>query len=213
MDSNFSDFAEIIDNLKMSIESMGELTEKLSSIDSEGIEKSQCITAMKDNIEIMMSGVDKFSEIYCGDVGKYNLINNQNRSASELKMKDTRILIVDDDEFSNRVVEQMLKHFNIEVHIAENGKRAIEMFKENEYDMILMDYFMPPGIDGVETVRRIRNLGDKGRKQLIVGITVNTSDEFKRGLNENNVELILMKPVKYRQMEVILRNELPHKIA
>lgn len=71
---------------------------------------------------------------------------------------------------------------------------------------------MPPGIDSVETVRRIRQLGDRGKKQLIIGLTANTIDEFKNGLNKYNVELIIFKPIKHQQMALILQKELADKI-
>ena len=127
-------------------------------------------------------------------------------------MKETKVLIVDDNEINNYVLEQMLKRFDIDVDIAKSGEEAIDKFMVNEYDLVFMDYLLPPGIDGIETVRRIRNLNERGKKQFIIGLTANTMEEFQKGLNENNVELILLKPIKFQQMAVILQKELPDKV-
>lgn len=127
-------------------------------------------------------------------------------------MKETKVLIVDDNEINNYVLEQMLKRFDIDVDIAKSGEEAIDKFMVNEYDLVFMDYLLPPGIDGIETVRRIRNLSERGKKQFIIGLTANTMEEFQKGLNENNVELILLKPIKFQQMAVILQKELPDKV-
>ena len=106
----------------------------------------------------------------------------------------------------------MLKRFDIDVDIAKSGGEAIDKFMVNEYDLVFMDYLLPPGIDGIETVRRIRNLNERGKKQFIIRLTANTMEEFQKGLNENNVELILLKPIKFQQMAVILQKELPDKV-
>ena len=107
----------------------------------------------------------------------------------------------------------MLKRFDIDVDIAKSGEEAIDKFMVNEYDLVFMDYLSArQGIYGIETVRRIRNLNERGKKQFIIGLTANTMEEFQKGLNENNVELILLKPIKFQQMAVILQKELPDKV-
>lgn len=207
-----SEFYEAAENVKNCLNCMSELVDRLETLrEDNNMEKTQCIEAMRDNIEIMVAQIEDAHRRH-GE-NSINISNyNKKWSIDTITMKDTRVLIVDDNEINNYVVEQMLKKFKVQVDIALSGETAIEMFKQNEYDLILMDYLLPPGIDGVETVRRIRELGERGEKQLIIGLTANTIEEFKEGLNKYNVELILFKPVKYQQMAVIFQKELPDKI-
>lgn len=206
------EFFELAENMRHGLQSVHELTDRLEVLNEDNIEKLQCTTAIRDNIDIMLKQIDEISDIY-GRISGYERRESGITAVDSFRMKGTRALITDDNEVNNYVVSQMLKHFNIKVDTARNGEEAVELFKKNEYDMILMDYLMPPGIDGIETVKRIRSLGSRGENQLIIGLTANIVDEFKEGLNRYNVELILFKPVKYQQMAVILQKELPDKIV
>lgn len=203
-------FLDLSDDFNNSLLCMSELISRLETLEENNIEKLQCIEAIRDNIDIMRSQIKDIKES-CKD-NESSIFKMSKGISDTFVMRDTKVLIVDDNEINNYVVEQMLKKFNIEVDVALNGESAINQFEKKDYDLILMDYLMPPGIDGVETVRRIRQLGDRGKKQLIIGLTANTIDEFKNGLNKYNVELIIFKPIKHQQMALILQKELADKI-
>ena len=204
-------FYEITDNVRNSWGFMREVANRLEILDDKNIEKIQCIEFIRDNIEILMAQIEEIQEYY-DEQNKRIDYSSIKKFTDSFVMSDTRILIVDDNEINNYVVEQMLKRFKVEVDIALSGEEAIELFEQKDYDLILMDYLLPPGINWVETVKRIRESGKKGENQLIIGLTSNTIDEFKEGLNKYNVELILFKPIKYQQMAVILQKELADKV-
>lgn len=204
-------FYEITDNVRNSLGFMREVANRLEILDDKNIEKIQCIEFIRDNIEILMAQIEEIQEYY-DEQNKRIDYSSIKKFTDSFVMSDTRILIVDDNEINNYVVEQMLKRFKVEVDIALSGEEAIELFEQKDYDLILMDYLLPPVINGVETVKRIRESGKKGENQLIIGLTSNTIDEFKEGLNKYNVELILFKPIKYQQMAVILQKELADKV-
>lgn len=204
-------FYEITDNVRNSLGFMREVANRLEILDDKNIEKIQCIEFIRDNIEILMAQIEEIQEYY-DEQNKRIDYSSIKKFTDSFVMSDTRILIVDNNEINNYVVEQMLKRFKVEVDIALSGEEAIELFEQKDYDLILMDYLLPPGINGVETVKRIRESGKKGENQLIIGLTSNTIDEFKEGLNKYNVELILFKPIKYQQMAVILQKELADKV-
>lgn len=65
------------------------------------------------------------------------------------------ILLVEDSETSILVSEQILKYLGCTTEVAKNGKQALQMFKENWYDLILMDINLPE-LDGVQTCNLIR---------------------------------------------------------
>ena len=206
-----NEFFEFTNSTISSLKFMNKLVEKIEKHSDKDIESVQCIESLRDNIDILKKQIEEIKERF--------ILLHMNTHMSNFKlfteaftMKETKVLIVDDNEINNYVLEQMLKRFDIDVDIAKSGEEAIDKFMVNEYDLVFMDYLLPPGIDGIETVRRIRNLNERGKKQFIIGLTANTMEEFQKDLNENNVELILLKPIKFQQMAVILQKELPDKV-
>lgn len=207
-----NEFFEFTNNTVNSLEFMNKLVGKIEKHSDKDIESVQCIESLRDNIDILKKQIEEIKERFTPFHMNMHMSNTK-LFTEAFTMKDTKVLIVDDNEINNYVLEQMLKRFDIDVDIAKSGEEAIDKFMVNEYDLILMDYLLPPGIDGIETVRRIRNLSERGKNQFIIGLTANTMEEFKKGLNENNVELILLKPIKFQQMAVILQKELPDKVV
>jgi CheY-like chemotaxis protein len=69
-----------------------------------------------------------------------------------------KLLIAEDNEFNQVVIKDTLENLvpGISVAIAENGKMAVEMVQQGNYDMVLMDVHMPL-MDGYEATRFIRN--------------------------------------------------------
>ena len=210
--SRFKEVFSSIDSSRNSLKYMQELLERINKLEDNGIERTQCMQAMWDNIDILLSQMNKM-DIALKEISTDSKCSTHSDFLESFRMKDMKVLIVDDNEINNYVVGQMLSKFGIEVDVATSGEEALSKFSDNRYDIILMDYLMPPGIDGVETVKRIREMGEKGKEQFIIGLTANTIEEFKEGLNKYGVELILFKPVKYQQMKVILQKEFPNKIS
>ncbi len=70
-------------------------------------------------------------------------------------MKDFKILLVEDEKLMSMFVEMELNHEGYKVHVAWDGREALNMVEKDEYDLILLD-IMIPGINGIEVCRRIR---------------------------------------------------------
>lgn len=85
-----------------------------------------------------------------------------------------KILIVEDEENIRRILKKYLSKFNITCIEAENGKKALDIFKKNKdgIDLILMDVMMPE-MDGVEATREIRKISDVP----IIMLTAKNQDE------------------------------------
>jgi CheY-like chemotaxis protein len=65
------------------------------------------------------------------------------------------VLIVDDESAARKTLEMMLEGL-YDVHIADSGARAMELFTRCCADIVLLDIMMP-GMDGIETLRVLRN--------------------------------------------------------
>jgi CheY-like chemotaxis protein len=80
------------------------------------------------------------------------------------------ILVVDDEETVRTVTKRTLKRFGYTVVLAEDGREAVEIFKEqpNRFELILLDMAMPH-MNGEEAYREIRRINKKARVILCSG--------------------------------------------
>lgn len=67
------------------------------------------------------------------------------------------ILVVDDEGANRYSVSKTLQRVGYMVNEAASGEEALEMMKAQNYDVVLTDIRMPPGLDGVELLKRIRD--------------------------------------------------------
>jgi CheY-like chemotaxis protein len=157
------------------------------------------------------------SEYGVGSTFSVSLPYNQARedvedaSIGELKEFSTsgvKVLVVDDIEINLDVTEAMLHSFGIDADLAQKGALAIEMVKKNSYDIIFMDHMMPE-MDGIETTRRIRELGDAYKKIPIIALTANVINGAEAMFLENQFNDFLAKPVEFSSLNLCLRTWLP----
>ncbi len=115
-------------------------------------------------------------------IGDPNLLVASNQQISQNIFKGCKALLVEDNEMNRFIAIQSLDYLGFETTEAENGKIAIDLVKQNTYDIILMDIQMPV-MDGVEATIYIREI--LGLKTPIVALTANA---FK-----HDIELYLHK--------------------
>ena len=121
------------------------------------------------------------------------------------EIKNTRILVVEDIALNQLLMKTILDDFGFEMNIASNGKIAVEMLKDNHYDLILMDLHMPE-MNGFETTEFIRT-----RMKLKIPIIALTADvttvdlEKCRAVGMNDY---IAKPVDERLLYTKIMNHL-----
>ena len=104
-------------------------------------------------------------------------------------MSSARVLIVDDDPQIRRVMRTTLIAQGYEAADAKSGEEAIEKFRENKYDLILLDMNMG-GMDGIETCREIRS----GSDVAIVMLTVRDAEKDKIAALDAGADDYVTKP-------------------
>ncbi|PAV30686.1 DNA-binding response regulator [Virgibacillus profundi] len=75
-------------------------------------------------------------------------------------MDQPAILIVEDEQKLSRVLQLELEYENYKTEIADNGKEALRLMEEKEWDLVLLD-IMIPGLSGLEVLRRVRRTDER----------------------------------------------------
>ena len=69
-------------------------------------------------------------------------------------MSEARVLLVDDEEEYLEAMAERMKTRDLDVTVAVSGSQALELAAEQSFDVVMLDIQMP-GIDGIETLRRL----------------------------------------------------------
>jgi signal transduction histidine kinase/CheY-like chemotaxis protein/HPt (histidine-containing phosphotransfer) domain-containing protein len=113
-------------------------------------------------------------------------------------------LIVDDNRLNRIALESILNKQGIRTKTAESGPKAIEIMKNEDFDIVLMDIQMPE-MDGIETIRRIRNLGKKYQDIPMVAITANAFFKDYDLMKTTRINDVIFKPINMNHLNLILR--------
>jgi signal transduction histidine kinase/CheY-like chemotaxis protein/HPt (histidine-containing phosphotransfer) domain-containing protein len=134
---------------------------------------------------------------------------NTNEARIKFIAPNAKVLVVDDVGTNLKICEGLLLPYKIQVTSCFSGMEAIELVKKNEYDLVFMDHMMPE-MDGVETTKRIRKLGDTRYLNLpIVALTANAMSGIKEMFLSNGFDDFLSKPIDTAKLNAILDRWLP----
>jgi PAS domain S-box-containing protein len=134
--------------------------------------------------------------------------NTQDEELTVL-LHDVSILVVDDSEVNLVIAEDVFEAYGARVDIVDSGAEAVEMIQKKDYDIVFMDHMMPD-MDGVDTTKVIRRLGDDKYKKLpIIALTANVVGDARDMLLQSGMNDFLSKPMEYKEIEKVLREWLP----
>lgn len=115
-----------------------------------------------------------------------------------------KILVVDDDVRNLFALTTVFERFNIDVITAERGMEAISMMNDfNDIEMVLMDIMMP-GMDGYETIRKIRR-EYKNSTLPIIAVTAQAMKGDRQKCIEAGASDYITKPLKIDQLLSLMR--------
>jgi len=115
------------------------------------------------------------------------------------------ILLAEDDLISRRLIRILIEKLGHKVNVVENGKKAFEAFKDDHYDIILMDIQMPL-MDGLECTRKIREYEKKHQKVavMIIAVTAHAMTGDKNKCINAGMDDYITKPIE----EQVLLNKI-----
>ena len=112
-----------------------------------------------------------------------------------------RILVIDDEPIVRATVNRILsKEIGYDVTLAENGKNGIERFKNENYDLILLDIKMPD-IDGLDVLHEIVSYNPN---QTVIIISGFYTEETKEEAQKKGVFAFIEKPfTPFQLLEIV----------
>jgi len=139
----------------------------------------------------------------------------EQKEKRNLKFRDVRVLVAEDNDINQRLIKNILDKMNIEVDIANNGEEAVDKVIENQdYDIILMDIQMPI-MGGVEATAKIMSYERSYRKKHIpiIALTANALAEDKIKYTSIGMDGYLSKPIDIEALDEILLEYCKDKVV
>ena len=159
-------------------------------------------------------------EGFSGTIGEYEaLMSERVRPGRSVGQEDNepftcpeaRILVVDDTPVNLVVAKGMLADSKASVETAESGEECLELLKTEHYDIIFLDHRMP-GLDGVETLNRAKELDGPSRLSVYVALTAHSGTGLRDEYIAYGFNDYLPKPIKSDAMRKILARYIPDNL-
>ena len=173
------------------------------------------LTISKRLTELMGGEIGLESTLGVGSTFWFTILTKLGNKPNELKNEDEipvlskklKILLAEDNLINQKVSSIMIKHIGYECDIAGNGSIALDMHKENNYDLIFMDILMPV-MDGLEATKSIRQREKEEETSTNVTIVALTANAFKEDIDtylSNGMNHYLSKPLRMNDVLKVLR--------
>ncbi len=112
-----------------------------------------------------------------------------------------QVLLVDDVKLNLVVASKLLHKLGVTVDVANDGREAVEKFRQKRYDLIFMDCMMPV-MDGYEATRQIRELESAAGKRRIpiIALTANATREDLESCKAAGMDEVVTKPIRMQEL-------------
>jgi len=128
-------------------------------------------------------------------------------SASSLSL---RILLADDNLVNQRVAMTMLAKMGHRITLATNGLEALELWRQSDFDLVLMDVQMPE-MTGLQATMQIRREEAIGAHVPIVAMTASAMSEERDRCLAAGMDDFISKPVSYNVIEQMITATFSHR--
>ncbi|MGD0198395.1 MAG: response regulator [Solirubrobacteraceae bacterium] len=118
------------------------------------------------------------------------------------------VLVVEDSPVNRIVAVRMLERCGCRTDVAENGRSALEMLRERDYDAILMDCQMP-GMDGYEATALLRASENGGPRMPVIAMTAHAMHGDRERCLAAGMDDYVSKPIRRGSLVEALRRWLP----
>ena len=163
------------------------------------------LTISKQLVEMMGGEISLESELDEGSVFSFTARFNIDEQSLEERRQlpeailGERALVVDDNSSSREILSHLLKGFGLDVDTVDSGMAALTLLQraaltEQPYKVLIIDWKMP-GMDGLSTVRKIKDIPALAETTAIIMVTAYNADELRREAKDIAIHGVLVKPV------------------
>lgn len=109
-------------------------------------------------------------------------------------LNNLRVLVAEDNPINKFLIVKILKDWTIDADVVENGKDALDKLRENDYDIILMDTFMPV-MNGLDAIKLIREGHVPGKENVpVITFSAAVMENDKKTAIEAGANDVISKP-------------------
>jgi len=130
-------------------------------------------------------------------------------SVSEYMGKGESILVVDDVKGQRDLAEEMLKKLNYSITSVSSGEEAVTYLKEHRVDLMVLDMIMDPGMDGLDTYKKVLEICHKQKTIIVSGFS--ESDRV-RAAQALGAGAYVRKPYVIEKLGVAVKKELDRTV-
>jgi len=178
----------------------------------------------KESVDNLNSEIDKnfFKPLnYTKIIKSLDVLSNKNISKEDdvkdvLKFKNLKVLVAEDNPINQKLIARVLEGLDLEIDIANNGKEALELRKENvnKYDLIFMDIQMPV-MGGIESTKEIILYEKENNKKHvpIVALTANALEGDREKYLSAGLDNYLSKPINLPALKSLIVSYFPNNVV
>ncbi len=147
------------------------------------------------------------SKIYNILVENTDIHKNVIKKSTDVQKFSGNILVTEDNPNNQKLIEILLSKVGVKTVIVSNGEEAVESYKKEKYDLILMDINMPI-MDGITATKIIKDLEKEFYDIPIVALTANSISGDKERYLSQGMDDYLSKPIEFNKLVLILKKYL-----
>ncbi len=132
----------------------------------------------------------------------------------DMDLSGLRVLVAEDNAINQNLIQAVLSNLDLEVTLAENGQVALDLRREHEYDLILMDIQMPVmgGIDATKAILEFEE--SEGLEHIpIVALTANALQGDREKYLRAGLDDYVSKPIQIEQIRHVIHAHCHHKLS
>ena len=122
------------------------------------------------------------------------------RPVAGMPASPLRILVAEDHPVNRQFMAVLLARLGHEADFAENGRLALELVEQQDFDLILMDIHMPE-LDGLDATRALRARGDAKARLPVIALSADVMNQAGDRALEAGIDEFLSKPVQRQQLQ------------
>ncbi|MEO9523918.1 ATP-binding protein [Marinobacter alexandrii] len=167
----------------------------LSGLASGHLTKPICRGAFYDELLLLVHGIRSSGSL---------ALDYDQSTAGLAATNIPRVLAVDDNDANLKLVMTLLKDCHTDAEGASSGFEALSKARKKPFDLVFMDLQMP-GMDGVETTARLRDLDQAPHRTAIIALTAHALADEQDRLLQQGFDGYMPKPISNSQLTSIIR--------